>query len=205
MVGQREAGARLGGMAPQVRERTAFLAAAGKTRRRPASQPVPRRDLQRRRKRRASRPAASTSTPASGAVTFYLAGTLRALHTVATRRGNRDGAYLIPVAHDTRRRGANGPIFSNHLSILFYRIEPRQAAAWQHHQRTDPPDDGPDPHPLSGVVHGGAGNVQAAAAELLHSPPGTAHPRQVRHLLLFGFGRDLRRNDRDAGRTDPVG
>jgi hypothetical protein len=60
---------------------------------------------------------------------FLLAGTLRALHTVATRRGNKDGAYLIPVAHDTRRRGAKGPIFSNHLSILFYRIEPQQAGS----------------------------------------------------------------------------
>ena len=58
---------------------------------------------------------------------FYLAASIRSLHAVATRRGNKDGAYLIPVPHDMRRRGANGPIFSNHLSILFYRIEPRQA------------------------------------------------------------------------------
>ena len=60
---------------------------------------------------------------------FLLAGTLRALHAIATRRGNRDGAYLIPVAHDTRRRSAKGPIFSNHLSILFFRIEPQQAGS----------------------------------------------------------------------------
>lgn len=60
---------------------------------------------------------------------FYLAASLRGLHTVATRRGNRDGAYLIPVPHDTRKRGANGPIFSNHLSILFYRIEPQFAGS----------------------------------------------------------------------------
>ena len=59
---------------------------------------------------------------------FYLAASLRSLHTVAVRRGNETGAYLIPVPHDMRRRGASGPIFSNHLSILFYRIEPRQAA-----------------------------------------------------------------------------
>jgi hypothetical protein len=59
---------------------------------------------------------------------FYLAASLRALHTVASARGNREGAYLVPVPHDMRRRGSNGPIFSNHLSILFYRIEPRQAA-----------------------------------------------------------------------------
>jgi hypothetical protein len=58
---------------------------------------------------------------------FYLASSLRALHKVAIRRGNQTGAYLIPVPHDTRRRGSNGPIFSNHLSILFYRIEPQQA------------------------------------------------------------------------------
>jgi hypothetical protein len=59
---------------------------------------------------------------------FYLAATLRALHEIAVRRGNKTGAYLIPAPHDTRRRGANGPIFSNHLSILFYRIEPHQCA-----------------------------------------------------------------------------
>lgn len=58
---------------------------------------------------------------------FYLAASLRALHTVAAGRGNKDGAYLIPVPHDMRRRGASGPIFSNHLSILFHRIEPHQA------------------------------------------------------------------------------
>jgi hypothetical protein len=57
----------------------------------------------------------------------YLAASLRALHAIAERRGNKDGAYLIPVPHDTRRRGAGGPIFSNHLSILFYRIEPKMA------------------------------------------------------------------------------
>lgn len=53
---------------------------------------------------------------------FYLAASLRAVHAVATKRGQADKAYLIPVPHDTRRRGAKGPVFSNHLSILFYRI-----------------------------------------------------------------------------------
>jgi hypothetical protein len=60
---------------------------------------------------------------------LYLASSIRALHTVAQARGNKDGAYLVPVPHDMRRRGTNGPIFSNQLSILFYRIEPRQAAS----------------------------------------------------------------------------
>lgn len=58
---------------------------------------------------------------------FYLAASLRGTHNLAVQRGNKDGAYLIPVPHDTRKRGANGPIFSNHLSILFYRIEPKFA------------------------------------------------------------------------------
>ena len=58
---------------------------------------------------------------------FYLAASLLAVHAVAVRRGNQTGAYLIPAPHDTRRRGANGPICSNHLSILFYRIEPQHA------------------------------------------------------------------------------
>jgi hypothetical protein len=60
---------------------------------------------------------------------FYFASTIRALHTVAQGRGNKDGAYLVPVPHDMRRRGSNGPIFSNQLSILFYRIEARQAGS----------------------------------------------------------------------------
>jgi hypothetical protein len=60
---------------------------------------------------------------------LYLASSIRALHTVAQARGNKDGAYLMPVPHDMRRRGGNGPIFSNQLSILFYRIEARQAAS----------------------------------------------------------------------------
>jgi hypothetical protein len=58
---------------------------------------------------------------------FYLAACLRALHAVALQRGQGEGAYLVPVPHDTRKRGANGPIFSNHLSILFYRIESKFA------------------------------------------------------------------------------
>ena len=58
---------------------------------------------------------------------FYLAASIQALHAIARQRGEKDGAYLIPVPHDTRRYGAKGPVFSNHLSILFYRIEAQQA------------------------------------------------------------------------------
>ena len=60
---------------------------------------------------------------------FYLAASLRAVHTVAVSRGNQTGAYLIPVPHDMRRRGGSGPIFSNHLSILFYRLNPETASS----------------------------------------------------------------------------
>jgi hypothetical protein len=60
---------------------------------------------------------------------FFLAATLRGLHNIASQRGNKDGAYLVPVPHDTRKRGASGPIFSNHLSILFYRVEPKFAGS----------------------------------------------------------------------------
>ena len=63
---------------------------------------------------------------------FFLASSIRALHAIAVRRGNRDGAYLVPVPHDTRRHGAKGPIFSNHLSILFYRVEPQHAGRISH-------------------------------------------------------------------------
>ncbi|HSY43553.1 MAG TPA: hypothetical protein VK811_06545 [Candidatus Acidoferrum sp.] len=58
---------------------------------------------------------------------FYLAASVKALHSVGVKRGNKDGAYLIPVPHDMRKYGAKGPIFSNHLSVLFYRIEAKQA------------------------------------------------------------------------------
>ncbi len=59
---------------------------------------------------------------------FYLGACVQALHAIALQRGNKDGAYLVPVPHDTRRHGSKGPIFSNHLSVLFYRIEAQQAA-----------------------------------------------------------------------------
>jgi hypothetical protein len=58
---------------------------------------------------------------------FYLAASVKALHKIGLQRGNKDGAYLIPVPHDMRKYGAKGPIFSNHLSVLFYRIEAQQA------------------------------------------------------------------------------
>ena len=60
---------------------------------------------------------------------FYLAASIGALHTVVAGGGGEPGAYLVPVPHDLRRRGASSPIFSNQLSFLFYRIEPHLAAS----------------------------------------------------------------------------
>jgi len=60
---------------------------------------------------------------------FYLAASIKALHSVAMCRGSETGAYLVPVPHDMRRRGARGPVLSNQLSFLFFRIEPRGAAS----------------------------------------------------------------------------
>jgi hypothetical protein len=60
---------------------------------------------------------------------FHLAATVQAVHRLAVGRGNANGAYLIPVPHNLRRPGATGPILSNQLSFLFYRIEPDQAGS----------------------------------------------------------------------------
>ncbi|MBI5016926.1 MAG: hypothetical protein HZB55_15765 [Deltaproteobacteria bacterium] len=60
---------------------------------------------------------------------FYLAASVRALHAVAAKRGDAVGAYVVPVPHDLRRRGAEGPILSNQLSFLFFRIEAAQTGS----------------------------------------------------------------------------
>ena len=119
---------------------------------------------------------------------FYLASSLRALHDLAVRRGNRDGAYLIPVPHDTRRRGSNGPIFSNHLSILFYRIEPQPAGKMSRimaelgRQMTD-------------QIRDRFPQCCMAALDMFKPLPlgfyviiWETHARQVRHAVVFRFG-----------------
>ena len=58
---------------------------------------------------------------------FHLAATIQAVHGLAVSRGNTTGAYLVPVPHNLRRPGAAGPILSNQLSFIFYRIEPEMA------------------------------------------------------------------------------
>jgi len=60
---------------------------------------------------------------------FHLAATFQAVHALAERRGNAAGAFLVPVPHNMRHRGAAGPVLSNQLSFLFYRMEPGLAGS----------------------------------------------------------------------------
>ena len=55
---------------------------------------------------------------------FVLAAVIRALHAVRVARGETQGAYVVPVPQDLRRRGMAGPVLSNHVAFLFYRVEP---------------------------------------------------------------------------------
>lgn len=53
---------------------------------------------------------------------FYLAASVKAVDGVARRRSGDRGDYVVPVPHDLRRRGAAGPLLSNQLSFLFFRV-----------------------------------------------------------------------------------
>lgn len=56
---------------------------------------------------------------------FVLSATVRALHAIRIKRGDYDGAYVVPVPQDLRRRRQAGPVLSNHVTFLFYRVEQR--------------------------------------------------------------------------------
>ncbi len=55
---------------------------------------------------------------------FYLAVTARAAHEILKRRGDTGKPFWIPVPQDERLRGAAGPLITNQLSFIFYRIPP---------------------------------------------------------------------------------
>lgn len=59
---------------------------------------------------------------------FYLAATIRAMHKLLEHRGCQPSAYVVPVPQDIRKKGGNGPVISNHVTILFYRAEPEDVA-----------------------------------------------------------------------------
>ena len=58
---------------------------------------------------------------------FLLAAVIRGALAVLRERRQAPGAFLIPVPQDQRRRGFPGPVFSNHVTFFFYRIEADEA------------------------------------------------------------------------------
>jgi NRPS condensation-like uncharacterized protein len=60
---------------------------------------------------------------------FILAAVTRAFHAIRIARGENFGAYVIPVPQDLRKKGITGPILSNHVTFLFYRVESEDAAS----------------------------------------------------------------------------
>ncbi len=59
---------------------------------------------------------------------FYLAAAARAVHAVRMRNTHDAVPYLVPVPLNLRRKGGDGPAFSNNVSFLFYRITPGEIA-----------------------------------------------------------------------------
>jgi NRPS condensation-like uncharacterized protein len=57
---------------------------------------------------------------------LYLAAAMRAVRAVVKQRGtlNEEESYVVPMPIDMRRRGARGPVLSNHLSFFFFRANP---------------------------------------------------------------------------------
>ena len=62
---------------------------------------------------------------------FYLAAATRAVHSVRMRNTDDALPYLVPVPLNLRRKGGDGPAFSNNVSFLFYRITPDDVADFQ--------------------------------------------------------------------------
>lgn len=50
---------------------------------------------------------------------FHLACAMRAHETIAARRGQKPPSYVCSVPVQTRRKGARGPIFQNHVTMFF--------------------------------------------------------------------------------------
>jgi hypothetical protein len=62
----------------------------------------------------------------SGAVfgqsTFYLAACGVAVKSILEDRGTNVNSFWVPVPQDRRKKNAKGPVLSNHLSLLFFRL-----------------------------------------------------------------------------------
>jgi len=51
---------------------------------------------------------------------FFLACAIRAHHAIFTKRRETAGSFVASIPMQTLRKGAGGPVFQNHLSILFF-------------------------------------------------------------------------------------
>ena len=51
---------------------------------------------------------------------FFLATAARAHHAVFRARKSDPGTYVVTIPVQTQRKGGTGPVFQNHLSILFF-------------------------------------------------------------------------------------
>ena len=75
------------------------------------------------RARRSPPPSASGSRPSGVALfpfTFYVACVARAQDRVFRHRGQQPPGYGISVPIQTRKRGARGPLFHNHVAVLYF-------------------------------------------------------------------------------------
>lgn len=57
---------------------------------------------------------------------YFLAAAMRAFHRVRLVNGGGDGAYVVPMPLDCRKRCSRGPLLSNQVSFLFFRADPEQ-------------------------------------------------------------------------------
>lgn len=57
-----------------------------------------------------------------GPTHFYLSCCAHIMHRLNQQRGN-PGPLWVPVPYDGRLKGGSGPLFSNNVSFIFYRIE----------------------------------------------------------------------------------
>lgn len=53
---------------------------------------------------------------------FFLAAAARAHHAIFRERNADPGAYVVSIPVQIQRKGASGPVFQNHLSILFFGV-----------------------------------------------------------------------------------
>jgi hypothetical protein len=72
---------------------------------------------------RAIREAATLHGARFGPNLFYLSSCLHAIF-ILLRQRNQEGSFWIPIPYDGRLRGSRGPVISNSVAFLFYRISP---------------------------------------------------------------------------------